>query len=83
MIGMFPTPKYRDRRLAAEFVTAQGIKVTTHGLADMAYRGHGPRYAIVRGRAVYTEAWLLEWIEEQISRPVTRRRRGDRQQSVA
>lgn len=67
-------PRYRTRRLAAEYLTAQGVKKTEQGLADDASRGKGPKYGIVNGRAVYTDADLDAWITEQLARPITRRR---------
>lgn len=81
---MMPLPKYLDRPTAAAFVTAQGIKTTVQALADMKYRRRGPRCAIVNGKAVYTAEWLLQWIEEEVSRSTPRRRRSaDRQQPAA
>jgi hypothetical protein len=67
-------PHYRTRRLAAEYLSAQGVSTTEQGLADHASRGKGPKYGIVNGRAVYTDADLDSWIAEQLARPVTRRR---------
>ena len=81
---MFPTPKYLNREKAAEFLTAQGIEVTSERLADLAYRNRGPAFAHVRGRAVYTVEGLEAWIQAEIARPVQRRRRGaNRQQQPA
>lgn len=68
--------KYRDRRLAAEYLTAQGVRTTAQGLADRASDGTSPRYSIVNGRALYTEADLDAWIDEQVSRPPVRRRKA-------
>lgn len=82
---MFPTPKYLNREAAAAYVTAQGIELTSQALADLSYRGKGPRFARVNGRCVYTAEWLTAWIEAEIARPVQRRRRsaGRQQQSAA
>jgi hypothetical protein len=81
---MFPTPKYLNREAAAAFVSAQGIELSSQRLADLAYRGNGPRFARVNGRAVYTVEWLTAWIEAEIARPLQRRRRSaDRQQPAA
>jgi|GEM_PF-3624435 len=71
---MIPTPKYLSREGAAAYVTAQGIAVSERTLTDLAYRGRGPKFAHVRGRAVYTVEWLMAWIETEMARPVRRRR---------
>jgi hypothetical protein len=68
---MFPIPKYLNREAAAEFVSAQGIEVSERTLADLAYRGRGPKFAHVRGRCVYTQQWLMEWLEAEMARPVS------------
>ncbi len=73
---MIPVPKYLTREAAAALVSAQGIKLTSQRLADLAYRGKGPRFARVNGRAVYTLEWLTEWLEAEMARPVQRRRRS-------
>jgi hypothetical protein len=72
---MFPTPKYLTRDAAAAFLTAQGIELTGPVLADLAYKGKGPRFAKINGRAVYTVEWLTAWIEAEIAKPVSRRAR--------
>ena len=36
-----------------------------------AKKGNGPRYKIINGRACYTEADLLAWVEEQLSNSPT------------
>jgi hypothetical protein len=71
---MIPTPKYMSRTAAAEYISAQGIQVSERTLTDLAYRGRGPKFAHVRGRAVYTVEWLMAWIETEMARPVRRRR---------
>ena len=65
--------KYLLRRAAAEYLGERGIPTAAQALADLASRGTGPRYAIVRGRAVYTAEDLDSWLAEQIARPVIRR----------
>jgi len=77
---MIPTPKYLIREAAAEYISAQGIQVSERTLSDLAYRGRGPRFAHVRGRAVYTVEWLMQWIEAEMARPVQRRRRSSGRQ---
>jgi hypothetical protein len=82
---MIPLPKYLSREAAAAFIAAQGIeKITVQALADLKYRGKGPKCGRVNGKAVYTAEWLLEWIEAEIARSAQRRARGaDRQQQPA
>lgn len=83
---MMPTPKYLDREAAAAFVTAQGVKTTAQALADLKYRGKGPKCGRVNGKIVYTAEWLLTWIEEEIARSIPQRRRrgaGRQQPSAA
>jgi hypothetical protein len=66
--------RYRNRKLAAEYLTAQGVSTTEQGLADKAKRGQGPKYAILNGRACYTDVDLEAWLTEQAARPVMRRK---------
>jgi hypothetical protein len=80
---MIPTPKYLDREAAAAFITAQGIKTTPQGLADLKYRGKGPKCGRVNGKVVYTPDWLLVWIEEEIARSMQRGPRSARQEQSA
>jgi hypothetical protein len=81
---MFQTPKYLDRETAAAFVTAQGIKTTPQGLADLKYRKKGPKCGRVNGKVVYTAEWLTAWIEEEIARSMQgSRRRADLEQQPA
>jgi len=56
--------KYRTRPLAAEFITSIGVDMSAQGLADLAHQGRGPSYAIINGRALYTEDDLNAWIEQ-------------------
>jgi hypothetical protein len=65
---------FKPREIAAEYLSSKGIPTTAQGLADKASRGLGPRYAIVNGRAVYTQEWLDAWVAEQAARPVVRRK---------
>jgi hypothetical protein len=66
--------RYRNRPLSAEYLTARGVATTAQGLADKATDGTGPRYSIINGRALYTEADLDAWIAAQAARPVLRRK---------
>jgi hypothetical protein len=75
--------KYLNRRLAAQYLTDQGIKTTEQGLADRAHRDDGPDYFIIGGRALYTQATLDAWITAQASRPVIRRSQRAAQDAAA
>lgn len=69
--------RYLTRATAADYLTDEkGVKTTTQTLADKASAGAGPRYSIINGRALYTEADLDAWVAEQAARPVQRRRRS-------
>lgn len=59
---------YLTRSRAAEHLTARGIPTTAQALADLAHRRTGPRYAIVRGRAVYRTADLDQWLAQHFER---------------
>ena len=66
--------RYLNRSGAAQLlVDTRGIRITAQGLADHAHRGTGPKYAIINGRALYTEDDPNAWIAEQAARPVMRR----------
>jgi hypothetical protein len=67
--------QYLLRKRAAEYLGERGIPTTAQALADQASRGAGPKYSIVRGRAVYTAEDLDSWLAAQIARPVIRRSR--------
>jgi hypothetical protein len=66
--------EYLTRQRAAEYLSGQGLPTTGQGLADQASDGKGPKYGLVRGRALYVESDLDAWLTEQLARPVTRRR---------
>lgn len=53
---------YLTRSRAAEHITECGIPTSSQALADLAHRGEGPKYAIVRGRAVYRLVDLDNWL---------------------
>ena len=74
--------QYLTRPIAADWLTARGPKTTTQALADLAHNGGGPRYGIVRGRAVYLESDLEAWLAGQFARPVVPRK-GRRQRQHA
>ena len=77
------TQQYLLRRRAAEYLSERGIPTGAQALADLASRGIGPHYAIVRGRAVYTAEDLDRWLAEQIARPVIRRSRHRQEANAA
>ena len=66
--------EYLTRQRASEYLTDKGLPTTAQGLADQASDGKGPKYGLVRGRALYVQADLDAWLAAQISRPVLRRR---------
>jgi len=70
--------RFLTRPLAAERLTARGLKTTTQSLADQAHNGGGPKYGIVRGRAIYLEADLDAWLLAQFARPVLPRKQRQR-----
>jgi len=65
---------YLTRQAAAELLTVRGLPTTPQALADAASDGTGPRYGLVRGRALYTAADLDSWLATQLARPIIRRR---------
>jgi hypothetical protein len=58
-----------SRAEAANFLRANGITTTPHGLACHAARGTGPRFQRFGRRAVYREADLLDWIAQGLTPP--------------
>jgi len=70
--------RYRTRASAAQFLTDQidGRTFTASALSNLAYKKKGPRHRIINGVACYTDADLLAWLEQEATKPVTRRRRG-------
>lgn len=70
--------KFLNRADATAFLRERGIDVGDLALANLASDGKGPRYALINGRACYQPEWLLSWIQEQVAKPVTRRRKSAR-----
>lgn len=68
-------PRYLSRDESREYLATLGIKVGKKGLCEHASQGSGPKYAIINGRAMYTQEALDTWIDEQVARPVLRQRR--------
>ncbi len=66
------TPRYRDRREAAAYLTDErGLKISAKYLAKLACVGGGPRYSMFGIRAIYTDENLDEWADAKISEPRT------------
>jgi hypothetical protein len=66
--------RYLTREKAAEYLNCAGVPVRGAGLKDHANRGTGPEYALINGRALYTQESLDRWVADQAARPVLRRR---------
>ena len=60
---------YRDRREAADYLTARGMKTSWRTLQKLATVGGGPRYRIFGNRALYTDADLDDWATGRMSPP--------------
>jgi len=64
--------KYRVRTgpgSATEYLQQLGVPIGNESLRDMATRDAGPHYAILNGRAVYTDADLIAWVEKETVKP--------------
>ncbi|MCB1960616.1 MAG: hypothetical protein KDE68_08850 [Rhodocyclaceae bacterium] len=62
--------KYMNRREAAEYITLRrGLKYAASTLAKLASTGGGPKFQKFCGRAVYTESYLDEWVDQKLSAP--------------
>jgi hypothetical protein len=75
--------RYLIRDAATQFIRDQGVPCGKTSLAELASDGRGPRYALINGRAAYTEMDLIAWIEEQATRPTSRNPRRGRTGAVA
>jgi hypothetical protein len=60
---------YFDRREAAAYLTALGLKTSHKTLQKQATVGGGPEYQIYGNRAVYTMAQLDEHARRKLSAP--------------
>jgi hypothetical protein len=60
---------YLERADAAEYLTAQGLRVSKNTLQKWATTGGGPRYRRFGLRAVYTRSDLDMWAEAKLSAP--------------
>jgi hypothetical protein len=63
---------FLTRKDATAFLRSCGLPIGVRALDAAATAGTGPRYIIVRNRALYTEADLLAWIAEHPSRKTAR-----------
>ena len=59
-------PKLYSRSDAAKYLEEIGISSSKVTLARYAMVGSGPKYALINGRAYYEEAWLDEWVNQQM-----------------
>ena len=79
LVAMRKKPtKYMTRGQAAAFVSTLGIPTTYQSLSHRASRSLRPRFAHINGRTFYTAQWLLDWIEEELSKPFVKRFRRSR-----
>ena len=74
-------PRFMGRDDAAKRICAEGVPITAQTLADQACDGRGPKFAIINGRALYTEADLLKWIAREASKTPAPRRRTRQQRA--
>lgn len=58
---------FLPRDKATQLLIAAGAVKGKSALADLAARGAGPRYRIVRGRALYRREDLEAWLAENAS----------------
>lgn len=61
--------KYLDRREAAEYLSARGLRFSHNTLSKLATVGGGPSYRKFGVRVVYTREDLDAWIEHKLSPP--------------
>jgi len=64
-----PEKQYFSRREAADFLSAQGLRVAPATLAKFATVGGGPRMRHFGRRVVYEGRHLLDWANERLSAP--------------
>lgn len=58
-----------DRNEASEFLRSHGFKVAAKTLAQLAYKGGGPRFVSFGRRPLYDPAELLAWAQGRCSGP--------------
>lgn len=61
--------RYLDRREAAEYLTARGLRVARNTLQKLATIGGGPAYRRFGGRVVYMSTDLDAWITTKLTPP--------------
>jgi len=61
--------RYLDRREAAEYLAARGLRVAKNTLQKFATIGGGPAYRRFGGRVVYLSSDLDNWIAAKLSAP--------------
>jgi hypothetical protein len=62
-------PEYLNRKEAADYLTARGLKTAPSTLQKFASVGGGPAYSIFGTRAVYTPPNLDAWADAKLSAP--------------
>ena len=63
------TKQWYDRREAAAYLTAKGLKTSPKTLQKQATTGGGPEYQLYGNRAVYKPEKLDEHVERKLSAP--------------
>ena len=59
--------KLLNRQQAAEYLSEFGLKISRQTMAIQAVRGTGPNYTLIGRKAYYSEEWLDEWLESQMT----------------
>jgi hypothetical protein len=73
---IIPGATYKTRNQATLTLREHGVPLGETSLAEMASAGKGPKYAVINGRALYTDQWLFEWVQQEASRPPQLSKRG-------
>jgi hypothetical protein len=60
---------FLDRREAADYLTARGLRISKNTLQKFVTTGGGPAYRRFGLRAVYTKADLDLWVSEKLTAP--------------
>jgi hypothetical protein len=59
-----------DTTVAAEWLTAHGVRRSPLTLRKLRCLGGGPRFRRLGNKPVYTESDLIAWIEDGLSEPM-------------
>jgi hypothetical protein len=59
--------RFLTRKQSADFLTEQGLPVTSNTLQKFATVGGGPEYSIFGNKAVYAPDKLLAWAEGKLA----------------